>query len=172
MLISHSALLLFVTGAALLLVIPGPAVTYVVSRSIGHGRAAGLVSVTGIVVGTLLHVTAATLGLSALLASSALAFQFRFSLTPWPSASARASASVARSATFQEALSSPSVWPPPSPAPKRNDLSKRAGVRGKLLSCQLPLRNNSTSCAPAVKSSAKRSAPWPRGLRRASRPRN
>jgi threonine/homoserine/homoserine lactone efflux protein len=76
MLISHSSLLLFVTGAALLLVIPGPAVTYVVSRSIGHGRAAGLVSVTGIVVGTLLHVTAATLGLSALLASSALAFQF------------------------------------------------------------------------------------------------
>jgi len=76
MLISHSSLLLFVTGAALLLVIPGPAVTYVVSRSIGHGRAAGLVSVMGIVVGTLLHVTAATLGLSALLASSALAFQF------------------------------------------------------------------------------------------------
>jgi threonine/homoserine/homoserine lactone efflux protein len=76
MLISHSSLLLFVTGAALLLIIPGPAVTYVVSRSIGHGRAAGLVSVTGIVVGTLLHVTAATLGLSALLASSARAFQF------------------------------------------------------------------------------------------------
>jgi len=76
MLISHSSLLLFVTGAALLLVIPGPAVTYVVSRSIGHGRAAGLVSVLGIVVGTLLHVTAATLGLSALLASSVLAFQF------------------------------------------------------------------------------------------------
>jgi threonine/homoserine/homoserine lactone efflux protein len=76
MLIGHSSLLLFVTGAALLLVIPGPAVTYVVTRSIGHGRAAGLVSVTGIVVGTLLHVTAATLGLSALLASSALAFQF------------------------------------------------------------------------------------------------
>jgi threonine/homoserine/homoserine lactone efflux protein len=76
MLISHSSLLLFVSGAALLLVIPGPAVTYVVSRSIGHGRAAGLFSVLGIVVGTLLHVTAATLGLSALLASSILAFQF------------------------------------------------------------------------------------------------
>src|SRR5882724_11027627 len=75
MLISHSSLLLFVTGAAVLLVIPGPAVTYVVSRSIGHGRAAGLVSVMGIVVGTLFHVLAATLGLSALLASSALAFQ-------------------------------------------------------------------------------------------------
>ena len=76
MLISHSSLLLFVTGAAVLLVIPGPAVMYVVSRSIGHGRAAGLVSVMGIVVGTILHVVAATLGLSALLASSALAFQF------------------------------------------------------------------------------------------------
>jgi threonine/homoserine/homoserine lactone efflux protein len=76
MLISHSSLLLFVTGGAVLLLIPGPAVMYVVSRSIGHGRAAGLISVMGIVVGTLLHVVAATLGLSALLASSALAFQF------------------------------------------------------------------------------------------------
>jgi threonine/homoserine/homoserine lactone efflux protein len=76
MLISHSSLLLFVTGAAILLVIPGPAVSYVVSRSIGHGRAAGLVSVMGIVVGTLFHVVAAALGLSAVLASSALAFQF------------------------------------------------------------------------------------------------
>jgi threonine/homoserine/homoserine lactone efflux protein len=76
MLISHSSLLLFVTGAAVLLVIPGPAVTYVVSRSIGHGRAAGLVSVLGIVAGTLCHVVAAALGISAVLASSALAFQF------------------------------------------------------------------------------------------------
>jgi len=76
MLISHSSLLLFITGAAILLVIPGPAVTYVVSRSIGHGRAAGLVSVLGIVTGTLCHVVAAALGISALLASSAVAFQF------------------------------------------------------------------------------------------------
>src|SRR6059058_246557 len=76
MLISHSSLLLFVTGAAVLLVIPGPAVTYDVSRSIGHGRAAGLVSVLGIVVGTLCHVVAAALGISAVLASSALAFRF------------------------------------------------------------------------------------------------
>jgi threonine/homoserine/homoserine lactone efflux protein len=76
MMISHSSLLLFVTGAAVLLVIPGPAVTYVVSRSIGHGRAAGLVSVMGIVTGTLCHVVAAALGISALLGSSAVAFQF------------------------------------------------------------------------------------------------
>ena len=76
MLINHSSLLLFITGAAVLLVIPGPAVAYVVSRSIGHGRAAGLVSVLGIVTGTLCHVVAAALGISALLASSAVAFEF------------------------------------------------------------------------------------------------
>lgn len=76
MLTSHSSLLLFVTGAAILLAIPGPAIMYIVSRSIGQGRAAGLVSAMGIATGTLFHVAAATLGLSALLASSALAFQF------------------------------------------------------------------------------------------------
>ena len=76
MLISYSYLLLFVTGAAILLVIPGPAVFYIVSRSVGHGRAAGLVSAMGIAAGTLFHLAAATLGLSALLASSALVFQF------------------------------------------------------------------------------------------------
>ena len=75
MLISHSSLLLFVTGAAILLVIPGPAVTYVVSRSIGQGRKAGLVSVLGITTGTFFHILAATLGLSALLVSSAAVFQ-------------------------------------------------------------------------------------------------
>ena len=58
-----------------MLVIPGPAVTYIVSRSIAHGRAAGLVSVLGITTGTFCHILAATLGLSALLVSSAAAFQ-------------------------------------------------------------------------------------------------
>jgi len=76
MLIGHSSLILFITGAVILLVVPGPAVTYVVSRSVGHGRAAGLVSVMGIVAGTLCHVVAAALWISALLASSAVAFQF------------------------------------------------------------------------------------------------
>jgi threonine/homoserine/homoserine lactone efflux protein len=76
MLISPSSLLLFVTGAAILLLIPGPAVLYIVSRSVGHGRLAGLVSAMGITVGTLVHASAAALGLSAVLASSAVAFQF------------------------------------------------------------------------------------------------
>jgi threonine/homoserine/homoserine lactone efflux protein len=71
---SHSSFLLFVSAALVLLAIPGPAVFYVTSRSIGHGRIAGLVSALGIGVGTLLHVVAATLGLSALLMSSAIAF--------------------------------------------------------------------------------------------------
>ena len=75
MLIAPSSLLLFMTGAILLLLVPGPAVLYIISRSIGHGRPAGLVSAMGIAAGSLVHVAAATLGLSALLVSSAAAFQ-------------------------------------------------------------------------------------------------
>jgi len=70
----HSSLLLFVTGAAILLLIPGPAVFYIVGRSIDQGRRAGVVSALGIFAGGFVHVTAATLGLSALLVSSAMAF--------------------------------------------------------------------------------------------------
>ena len=76
MLVAPSSLVLFMTGATLLLLVPGPAVLYITSRSIGLGRAAGLVSAMGIAVGTLFHVAAATLGLSALLVSSGTAFQF------------------------------------------------------------------------------------------------
>jgi threonine/homoserine/homoserine lactone efflux protein len=64
----------FAVAAVTLLLIPGPAVLYVVSRSVDQGRAAGFASVAGIHVGSLLHVAAAALGLSALLVSSALAF--------------------------------------------------------------------------------------------------
>jgi len=74
MLPSLSSFLLFLAGAMVLLVIPGPAVFYILSRTIGHGRLAGVVSAAGIAVGTLFHVAAAILGLSALLASSARAF--------------------------------------------------------------------------------------------------
>jgi threonine/homoserine/homoserine lactone efflux protein len=69
------SLFLFIAGSLLLLVIPGPAVFYILSRSVGQGRAAGVVSAAGITVGTLCHVTAAVLGLSALLVSSVRAFQ-------------------------------------------------------------------------------------------------
>jgi threonine/homoserine/homoserine lactone efflux protein len=67
-------LALFVLASVVLLVTPGPAVLYIVARSVEQGRLAGLVSALGIHVGTLVHVSAAALGLSALLVSSALAF--------------------------------------------------------------------------------------------------
>jgi threonine/homoserine/homoserine lactone efflux protein len=69
-----AAIGLFAMAALLLLLTPGPAVLYIVARSVEQGRVAGLVSVCGITTGTLVHVLAAALGLSALLASSALAF--------------------------------------------------------------------------------------------------
>jgi threonine/homoserine/homoserine lactone efflux protein len=65
---------LFVTASLALLLTPGPAVLYIVTRSVDQGRKAGLVSVMGIHIGTLVHIAAAALGLSALLASSALLF--------------------------------------------------------------------------------------------------
>lgn len=68
------ALGVFVLAALALLLVPGPAVLYIVARSVQHGRRAGLVSVLGIHVGTLAHIAAATLGLSALVLSSAVAF--------------------------------------------------------------------------------------------------
>jgi threonine/homoserine/homoserine lactone efflux protein len=55
-------------------VIPGPAVLYIVTRSIDQGRSAGVASVLGIHTGSLVHVAAAAAGLSALVVSSAVAF--------------------------------------------------------------------------------------------------
>jgi threonine/homoserine/homoserine lactone efflux protein len=69
-----SRLALFVGAALLLLVVPGPSVLYIVTQSVSHGRRAGMASVAGITTGTLVHIAAATIGLSALLASSAIAF--------------------------------------------------------------------------------------------------
>src|SRR5438309_4009309 len=69
-----SRLAFFVGAALALLFVPGPAVLYIVTQSISQGRRAGLASTLGIHSGTLVHVAAATVGLSALLASSALAF--------------------------------------------------------------------------------------------------
>ncbi|MGH2533180.1 MAG: LysE family translocator [Thermomicrobiales bacterium] len=64
----------FLIAAFLLLVIPGPAVMYIVARGIHQGRLAGVVSALGVGAGSLVHVAAATVGLTALLVSSALAF--------------------------------------------------------------------------------------------------
>jgi threonine/homoserine/homoserine lactone efflux protein len=69
-----STLLLFGAAALALIVVPGPAVLYIVAQSIDRGRLAGVVSALGVAVGGLVHVTAAAIGLSSLLVSSATAF--------------------------------------------------------------------------------------------------
>jgi threonine/homoserine/homoserine lactone efflux protein len=69
-----SALAVFSIAAIVLLVISGPAVLYIVAQSVNRGRIAGLVSMLGVQTGALVHVIAATAGLSALLVRSALAF--------------------------------------------------------------------------------------------------
>jgi threonine/homoserine/homoserine lactone efflux protein len=71
---SWSTFALFASASLALLVIPGPAVLYIVTRSVDEGRAAGLASVAGVHLGTVVHVSAAALGISALLASSTTAF--------------------------------------------------------------------------------------------------
>ena len=71
---SPSTYALFIATALALLAIPGPAVLYVVSRSIDQGRRAGFASVLGITTGTVVHVTLATVGLSSLVLASKVAF--------------------------------------------------------------------------------------------------
>ena len=71
-----STFTIFVVATSVLLLTPGPAVLYIVTRSIDQGRVAGIVSTLGIAVGTLFHVAAAAFGISALLVSSALLFSF------------------------------------------------------------------------------------------------
>ncbi len=71
-----STFTIFVVATSVLLLTPGPAGLYLVTRSIDQGRVAGIVSTLGIAVGTLFHVAAAAFGVSALLVSSALIFNF------------------------------------------------------------------------------------------------
>jgi threonine/homoserine/homoserine lactone efflux protein len=68
------SLLGFIAAALVLLLTPGPGVMYIVARSIGQGRRAGLVSVLGLSAGALVHVAAAAAGISTILLASATAF--------------------------------------------------------------------------------------------------
>jgi len=74
MLLNIERLPLFIFASIVLLLTPGPAVLYIIARSVDQGRVAGIVSVLSIEVGNLFHAVAAALGLSALLLSSATAF--------------------------------------------------------------------------------------------------
>lgn len=69
-----STLYVFIAATLAFLILPGPAVLYIVARSVDQGVRAGLVSILGICVGTLFHIAAATLGVSAILVQSATAF--------------------------------------------------------------------------------------------------
>jgi len=67
-------LLLFLTAALLLAVAPGPGMLYVLARSLAGGKREGVLSALGTFVGGMVHVFAAALGISVVLARSALAF--------------------------------------------------------------------------------------------------
>ena len=69
-----STIALFLLTALGLLLIPGPSVLYILTHSVAQGKRAGLASVLGIELASLIHAIAAALGLSALLLTSALAF--------------------------------------------------------------------------------------------------
>jgi threonine/homoserine/homoserine lactone efflux protein len=71
---SLSTLPVFMVASIVLLVIPGPAVLFIVARSGAQGRRAGLVSVAGVHTASIVHVVAAVAGLSAVVLASAVAF--------------------------------------------------------------------------------------------------
>src|SRR5437762_12667585 len=66
--------LLFFAAALVLAITPGPGIFYVLARSLAGGRSEGILSSLGTFVGGLFHVLAAALGISAILAASAVAF--------------------------------------------------------------------------------------------------
>lgn len=65
---------IFLTAAVILAITPGPGIFYVLTRSIKGGRREGVSSTFGTAIGGLFHVVAAAFGLSAILATSAIAF--------------------------------------------------------------------------------------------------
>ena len=67
-------LLLFFTASLALIVAPGPDMLYVLTRGVTQGRPAGLVSAAGVCSGILVHTAFAAVGLSTILAQSAVAF--------------------------------------------------------------------------------------------------
>ena len=69
-----TTLLLFAAAASVLVILPGPNHVYIITRSIDRGRSAGIASSFGVETGTLVHIAFAAAGLSAVIASSAVAF--------------------------------------------------------------------------------------------------
>lgn len=103
------AVLLFSLAALALLVIPGPSVLYIVTRSVEQGRTAGFVSVLGVHTGTLVHVVAAAFGLSALLVRSAALY----TAVKWAGAAYLVYLGIRRLATRATAIDDVEVAPTP-----------------------------------------------------------
>ncbi|MGA8620030.1 MAG: LysE family translocator [Candidatus Sulfotelmatobacter sp.] len=74
MIFDHTRMLLFLTAALVLAVAPGPGMLYVLARSLGGGKREGVLSALGTFLGGMVHVFAAALGVSVILARSAVAF--------------------------------------------------------------------------------------------------
>jgi threonine/homoserine/homoserine lactone efflux protein len=72
---SFATLAAFLSASVLLAITPGPGILYVLTRSVAGGRRDGILSSLGTFVGGFMHVIAGGLGISALLATSALAYQ-------------------------------------------------------------------------------------------------
>lgn len=72
--IDPSKFAVFMAVSWALILAPGPDMLYVISRGMAHGRSAGMLSAVGVVCGILVHTTAAALGLTIILRTSALAF--------------------------------------------------------------------------------------------------
>ncbi len=73
--ISLPDLLLFAGAALLMVLTPGPNMIYLISRSICQGRAAGVISLFGVIAGFFLHMLAAAIGLSAIFLAVPLAYE-------------------------------------------------------------------------------------------------
>ncbi len=67
---------LFIGISWALIIAPGPDMFYVITRGMAHGRRAGILSAIGVVCGILVHTTAAALGLTLIIQTSAFAFLF------------------------------------------------------------------------------------------------
>jgi threonine/homoserine/homoserine lactone efflux protein len=115
---------LFCLAASALLVIPGPAVLYIVVQSAEQGRRVGLASVAGVHLGSLVHVAAATVGLSALVVASATAF----------SAVKYAGAAYLVLLGIRKLLEQD----PEAAVPPRSDLLRRAVLRGAVVNVLNP----------------------------------
>src|SRR6266853_2286820 len=74
MMIDTAKLLVFLTAAVLLAIAPGPGMLYVLARSLAGGKREGVLSALGTFLGGMVHVFAAALGVSVILARSAMAF--------------------------------------------------------------------------------------------------